>query len=85
MFVMDHIPNSINLPSGELFKQDGTFLKNEEVSDLFSHYGIDGSKHMVLSCGSGIMTTVMNACMRSAGMAEGRMYDGSYSEWSVRR
>src|ERR1700722_5944686 len=48
-----HIPGSRNLPYTDLLHHDGTFRSAQEVRMLLADAGIDGSRPVVTSCGSG--------------------------------
>ncbi|MGZ8417401.1 MAG: 3-mercaptopyruvate sulfurtransferase, partial [Methyloceanibacter sp.] len=49
-----HIPGSHNLPYAKLLNKDGTLKAAPEIERLFEEAGVDLSKPVVASCGSGI-------------------------------
>ena len=46
--------------------------------------GVDGSKPVVTSCGSGITACILTLAMVQAGLPAGAVYDGSWTEWGGR-
>ncbi len=79
-----HIPGSRNLPYTDLLHPDGTFRSAEEVRLLLAEAGIDGSRPVVTSCGSGVTACILTLGLRVAGLPEGAVYDGSWTEWGGR-
>jgi thiosulfate/3-mercaptopyruvate sulfurtransferase len=79
-----HIPGSRNLPYTELLAPDQTLLPPDALRAKFSSVGVDGSKPVVTSCGSGVTATILTLAMRLAGLPEGAVYDGSWTEWGGR-
>ena len=54
-----HIPGSKNLPYGELFNADGTWKTGDALKAAFEGAGIDLSKPLVTTCGSGITASAL--------------------------
>lgn len=79
-----HIPGSHNLPYTELLQVDGTFRAAQEVRDRLGAAGIDASRPVVTSCGSGVTACILTLGLRVAGLPDGAVYDGSWSEWGGR-
>jgi thiosulfate/3-mercaptopyruvate sulfurtransferase len=50
----------------------------------FAARGVDGTRNVVTSCGSGVTATVLTLAMARAGLPMGAVYDGSWSEWGGR-
>ncbi|MGO7286622.1 sulfurtransferase, partial [Rhizobium ruizarguesonis] len=46
--------------------------------------GIDLSKPVVTSCGSGITAAIITLALESLGHRDNKLYDGSWSEWGSR-
>ena len=46
--------------------------------------GVDGSRPVVTSCGSGVTACILTLGLRLAGLPEGAVYDGSWTEWGGR-
>jgi thiosulfate/3-mercaptopyruvate sulfurtransferase len=79
-----HIPGSRNLPSGDLLHAGRTFLSTEELRARFAAAGVDGSKPVVTSCGSGVTAAILALGLAQAGLGEAAIYDGSWTEWASR-
>ena len=79
-----HIPGSASLPYTDLLNGDGTFKPVAEVKARFAAAGADGSRPLVTSCGSGVTACILTLGLRLAGLPEGAVYDGSWTEWGGR-
>lgn len=79
-----HIPGAANLPFTELLAADQTLLPPVVLRDRLAEAGVDGSRPVVTSCGSGISACILTLAMVQAGLPPGAVYDGSWSEWGSR-
>ncbi len=79
-----HIPGSASVPYTDLLNPDGTFRTAGEVRGRFEAAGVDGSKPLVTSCGSGVTACILTLGLVVAGFPEGAVYDGSWTEWGGR-
>jgi len=82
-----HIPGSINVPVSELLDPTTQTLKPaSELKALFHSKGVDPSKPIINSCGTGVTAAVIDAALAEAGYPEDtrRLYDGSWTEWAQR-
>jgi len=79
-----HMPGSTSLPYTELLTQDGTLRPPEQLRSRFAQAGVDGSKPVVTSCGSGVTATILTLGLVQAGLPRGAVYDGSWTEWASR-
>lgn len=79
-----HIPGSRSLPYTDLLNPDGTFRDPAALRARFAQAGADGSRAVVTSCGSGVTACILTLGMRLAGLPEGAVYDGSWTEWGGR-
>lgn len=79
-----HIPNARSLPFTELLTPQGTMLPPDQLRARLLAAGVDGSRPVVTSCGSGVTACVLTLAMAVAGLPEGAVYDGSWTEWGGR-
>jgi len=79
-----HIPGSRNLPSSSLLHPDGTMLDPAALRAAFATAGADGTRPIVTSCGSGVAATILSLGLLRAGLPQGAVYDGSWTEWAGR-
>ncbi len=79
-----HIPGSANVPYTDLLNADGTFKPVADLKARFAAAGVDGARPLVTSCGSGVTACILTLGLRLAGLPEGAVYDGSWTEWGGR-
>ncbi|MBN8908495.1 MAG: sulfurtransferase [Rhodospirillales bacterium] len=79
-----HIPGSSNLPYTDLLGPDQTFLPLAALRERFAAAGVDGSRPVVTSCGTGVTACILTLGLTLAGLPEGAVYDGSWTEWGGR-
>ena len=77
-----HIPGSKNLYYTALFNADGTWKQGDALKAAFEEAGVDLSKPIVTTCGSGITASVLAFGAHLLGN-EAAVYDGSWSEWGA--
>jgi len=78
-----HMPGAKSLPASTL-SNDGKLLPPGELKTRFEEAGIDLSKPVVTSCGSGITAAVITLALETLGHSANRLYDGSWTEWGGR-
>ena len=79
-----HMPGSTSLPSSDLLAPDGTMLPPTELRARFAAAGVDGSRPVITSCGTGVTATILTLGLIQAGFPPGAVYDGSWTEWAGR-
>jgi thiosulfate/3-mercaptopyruvate sulfurtransferase len=80
-----HIPGSHNLPLPDVLDPASkTFLPREQLQAAFAAAGLDSSRPVVTSCGSGIAACVAKIALHLAGFERVAVYDGSWTEWGGR-
>ncbi|HEX6582031.1 MAG TPA: sulfurtransferase [Thermoleophilaceae bacterium] len=81
--VAGHIPGAANLPFAEV-APGGRFLPPDELRARFEAVGAAPGRELVAYCGSGVSACVVLLAAEVAGLEGGRLYPGSWSEWSGR-
>ena len=78
-----HIPGARNLPQGALFEPDNSWKRGDALRAAFEAAGVDLSRPMVTTCGSGVTAAVLLFGAQLLGKKDVRLYDGSWSEWGA--
>lgn len=78
-----HIPGSLSVPSSAV-TADGKMKSAAQLSTLFTEAGVDVSKPIVTSCGSGVTASTVALALAIAGAKDVAVYDGSWTEWGGR-
>jgi thiosulfate/3-mercaptopyruvate sulfurtransferase len=76
-----HIPNSKNVPFTALLNDDKTMKSAPEITAVFEAAGVDLSRPIITSCGSGITASVLSLALEIIGHRDHSLYDGSWTEW----
>lgn len=81
--VAGHVPGALNHPSSSVVAADGTFLPAPTLRERFaSRLGGVSPRDVIAYCGSGVTACHVLLAMEHAGLPGGRLYPGSWSEWS---
>lgn len=78
-----HIPGSINVPWSDVVA-NGALKSNAELATILHKAGVDFSRPIVASCGSGVTAAVIVLALTQLNVADVTLYDGSWSEWGGR-
>ncbi|WP_347986168.1 3-mercaptopyruvate sulfurtransferase [Methylomonas sp. AM2-LC] len=77
-----HMPGSVNIPYQHLYSQDQhTLYSIAQLQQLFVTAGVDVSKSMVTTCGSGVSAALLLLVLYQLGCHQVPMFDGSWAEW----
>ena len=79
-----HIPGSINLPYTEMIAADGTLKPQEALRSLLAEAGVDRSRPIATTCGSGVTAATAALALATLGHDDVAVYDGSWTEWAGR-
>ncbi len=78
-----HIPGAVNYPYALNLGEDGRFLPAERIREQLAQVlGKVPVKDAVFYCGSGVSACLNLLAAAHAGLGSGRLYVGSWSEWS---
>jgi thiosulfate/3-mercaptopyruvate sulfurtransferase len=77
-----HIPGSVSRPWTDNVDDDGRFGQAAQLRTDLERLGADGERPLIASCGSGVTGCHDLLATRVAGFTGGRLYVGSWSEWS---
>ncbi|RWX63709.1 rhodanese-like domain-containing protein, partial [Mesorhizobium sp. M2A.F.Ca.ET.039.01.1.1] len=75
-----HMPGAHNVPITAL-AENGELLPKDRLRKVIEDAGIDLSKPVVTSCGSGITAAAITLALETLGHTDNRLYDGSWTEW----
>lgn len=75
-----HMPGSRNVPAGSLVA-DGKLKSAAEIEAAFAAAGVDPSRPIVTSCGSGVTAAILTLALGTIGAKDVALYDGSWAEW----
>jgi thiosulfate/3-mercaptopyruvate sulfurtransferase len=78
-----HMPGAKSVPALTL-SENGKLLPVNRLKEVFEDAGIDLSKPVVTSCGSGITAAAITLALESVGHTDNKLYDGSWTEWGGR-
>jgi thiosulfate/3-mercaptopyruvate sulfurtransferase len=78
-----HMPGAHSVPATSLV-ENGKLLPPEALKEKFAKAGVDLSKPVVTSCGSGVTAAVITLALETLGHKDNKLYDGSWSEWGSR-
>lgn len=80
--VAGHVPGAVNWPFANALTSEGTFRPAAELKrELEALMGGRAPEQVVAMCGSGVTACHLLLAMRVAGLGDGRLYAGSWSEW----
>lgn len=75
-----HMPGAHNVPSTSL-SENGELLPLDRLKAVLEEAGLDLTRPVVTTCGSGVTAAVITLALNSLGHGDNRLYDGSWTEW----
>lgn len=75
-----HMPGAHNVPFSTL-SENGELLPKDRLRNVIEGAGIDLSKPVVTSCGSGVTAAAITLALETLGHTDNTLYDGSWTEW----
>ncbi|MEO1557667.1 MAG: 3-mercaptopyruvate sulfurtransferase [Pseudomonadota bacterium] len=78
-----HVPGSRNVPYTGLLNSDKTMKTPEETRAVFEAAGVDVTKPVITTCGSGITAAILSLALERLGNHSWSLYDGSWAEWGM--
>jgi thiosulfate/3-mercaptopyruvate sulfurtransferase len=81
--VAGHIPGARNRPYPANLRsaEDPRFLEPARLRVEFARLGADRAERVVCYCGSGVNACMNLFALRLAGLGDGLLYEGSWSDW----
>jgi len=79
--VAGHVPGAISAPFAENLTPEGRFRPPEEIRERYRALGVRDAAGAIAYCGSGVTAVHDLFAMRLAGLGDGWLYEGSWSDW----
>jgi thiosulfate/3-mercaptopyruvate sulfurtransferase len=79
-----HMPGAANVHYRKLITCDGTLKPKTELRAVFRQAGVDLSRPIVASCGSGLTAAILMLALEEIGVKDTALYDGSWTDWGSR-
>ncbi|AJJ01725.1 rhodanese-like domain protein [Yersinia pseudotuberculosis IP 32953] len=79
---LGRIPGSINMPWGTMV-ENGHLKSPQALAEIFAAQGVDLTKPIITSCGSGVTAAVVVLGLAAVNARSVSLYDGSWAEWGA--
>ena len=76
-----HIPGSVNVHYATLVNGDGTLLPPDDLYAIMANAGLDLTKPIIASCGTGVTACAVILALDVLGVRDTAVFDGSWTEW----
>ena len=77
-----HVPGAVSVPCRENLDPDGRLLSRSALRRRFEEAGVTAGRPVISYCGSGVTATHNLLTLEYAGLGRGRLYPGSWSQYS---
>jgi thiosulfate/3-mercaptopyruvate sulfurtransferase len=78
-----HMPGAFNVPVTGLI-ENGRLIEPDRIAEKFKAGGVDLSKPVITTCGSGVTAATLWFALDAIGREPAMLYDGSWTEWGGR-
>ncbi|MFT6021954.1 MAG: thiosulfate/3-mercaptopyruvate sulfurtransferase [Ascidiaceihabitans sp.] len=78
-----HIPGARSVPYTDLLNADQTMKSPDDTRAVFTAAGVDLTKPIITSCGSGVTAAILALALERMGHDSWSLYDGSWAEWGM--
>jgi len=79
-----HMPGALNVAWNALVAEDGTLKPAADLRAAFTAAGVDLTRPIVATCGSGVSAALLALGLAQIGRDDVAVYDGSWTEWGGR-
>lgn len=76
-----HMPGSVNVHYARLVNDDGTLRGASELRTIMTDAGLDTSRPIVASCGTGVTACAVLLALDVLDDSNTALFDGSWTEW----
>jgi thiosulfate/3-mercaptopyruvate sulfurtransferase len=76
-----HMPGSVNVHYATLVEPDGTLHSPESLRVIMQSSGLDLTRPIVASCGTGVTACAVVLALDVLGVQNTAVFDGSWTEW----
>lgn len=78
-----HMPGSFNVYYNDVLNDDKTLKSRDEIIAVFDKAGVDLSKPIITTCGSGVTAAILSLALEIVGHNDAAVYDGSWTQWAA--